>query len=155
MTQAEAKLAELGISLPKAPAPVAAYIPVRVVSGLAYVSGQIPLAEGKLRYEGFVGQDVSLDDGIACARLCAINALAAVREAVGSLDRVAGVVRLGVFVACGAEFTDHAKVANGASELMQAVFGEAGRHARAAVGCSSLPLGAPVEVEATFLLADG
>ena len=150
MTQTIDRLAELGITLPAAPAPVASYVPARIEGSLAFVSGQIPLLDGKLMQTGSVPDQVSLDDAIACARQCGINALAAANEALGSLDRVAGVVRVGVFVACGAAFTDHPKVANGASELFQQVFGDAGRHARAAVGSSSLPLGVPVEVEVTF-----
>ncbi|MEM7754820.1 MAG: RidA family protein [Planctomycetota bacterium] len=150
MTQIGDRLSALGISLPRAPAPVASYVPVRLESGLAVVSGQIPIVDGSLMHTGSVPEDVSVEEAAACARQCGINALAAANEALGSLDRVAGVVRVGVFVACGAGFTAHPTVANGASELFQEVFGEPGRHARAAVGCSSLPLAVPVEVEVTF-----
>ena len=140
-------LSELAITLPKAPAAVAAYIPVRVDGVTAYVSGQLPFIDGALPQTGLVGEDVSLEQAKGLARQCAINALAALHEHAGGLDNIAGIVRVGVFVACGPSFPDHPKVGNGASELFQQVFGEAGRHARAAVGCASLPLGAPVEVE--------
>jgi enamine deaminase RidA (YjgF/YER057c/UK114 family) len=133
------KLAELGITLPKPPAAVAAYIPVRLDGTLAFVSGQLPFVDGKLPQTGLVGNDVGLEQAQGLARTCAINA--------GGLDNVQGIVKVGVFVACGPDFADHPKVGNGASELFQQVFGESGRHARAAVGCSSLPLAAPVEVE--------
>lgn len=140
-------LDSLGIHLPKPPPAVASYIPVRVDGSLAYVSGQLPFVEGKLPHTGLVGVDVGLEQAQALARTCAINALAALHEYAGGLDNIAGIVRLGIFVACGPDFADHPKVGNGASELMQEVFGDAGRHARAAVGCSSLPMASPVEVE--------
>ncbi|MDX2148041.1 MAG: RidA family protein [Planctomycetota bacterium] len=142
-----ARLAALGLSLPVPPKPVAAYVPWKRVGNDLYIAGQIPFAEGKLLAAGIVPEPISLDLARACARQCALNALAIIADALGSLDAVDQVVRLGVFVACGPAFVDHPKVANGASELMVEVFGEAGRHARAAVGASSLPLGAPVEVE--------
>lgn len=140
-------LADLGITLPKPPPAVAAYIPVRVDGLHAYVSGQLPFTDGKLPQTGLVGVEVSLEQAQGLARQCAINALAALDTYAGGLGNIEGIVRVGVFVACEASFTDHPKVGNGASELLQQVFGEPGRHARAAVGCSSLPLGAPVEVE--------
>jgi len=148
------RLAELGIELPNAPVPLASYVPVRVSSGVAFVSGQLPLARGELLRTGSVPEAVSVEEAAECARLCGVNALAAAAEALGSVERVRGVVRVGVFVACGPGFAAHPAVANGVSELFQAVFGEAGRHARAAVGCSSLPLGAPVEVEVMFEVAE-
>ena len=147
MTTPEDRLAEIGISLPPAVPPVAAYIPVRMAGNLAFVAGQIPMREGKLMASGSVPEKVSVEDAAACARQCAINALAALKAELGELSRVKQVVRVGVFVACGAGFTDHPQVANGASELLQQVFGESGKHARAAVGAPSLPRGAPVEVE--------
>lgn len=140
-------LAGLGIDLPKPPPAVAAYIPVRRDGPLAWVSGQLPFVDGKLPHTGLVGVDVNLEQAQTLARLCAINALAALNEYAGGLDNIAGIVKVGVFVACGPDFADHPKVANGASEFFQQVFGDAGRHARAAVGCSSLPLASPVEVE--------
>ena len=143
----EAKLAELGLTLPAAAAPVAAYVPVVIAGGLAYVSGQVSFVGGTL-VKGRLGEDVSLEQGIAAAQGCGLMILAQLKAALGSLDRVERVVKLGAFVNCTADFTDQPKVANGASELMVAVFGEAGKHARAAVGAPSLPLGVAVEVDA-------
>jgi len=148
----EARLAELGIALPEAAAPVAAYVPVVVAGGLAHVSGQLPFVGGRL-VTGRLGEDVSLEEGAAAARACALMILAQVKAALGSLDRVERVVKLGAFVNSAASFTDQPKVANGASELMAEVFGDAGRHARSAVGVPVLPLGAAVEVDAILALA--
>ena len=143
----DAKLAELGLTLPAAAAPVAAYVPVVITGGLAYVSGQVSFVDGVL-VKGRLGDDVSLEQGIAAAQGCGMMILAQLKAALGSLDRVERVVKLGAFVNCTADFTDQPKVANGASELMVAVFGEAGKHARVAVGAPSLPLGVAVEVDA-------
>ncbi len=143
----DAKLAELGLTLPTAAAPVAAYVPVVIAGGFAYVSGQVSFVDGVL-VKGRLGDDVSLEQGIAAALGCGLMILAQLKAALGSLDRVERVVKLGAFVNCTADFTDQPKVANGASELMVAVFGEAGKHARAAVGAPSLPLGVAVEVDA-------
>ncbi|MBA4161030.1 MAG: hypothetical protein C0515_02865 [Novosphingobium sp.] len=143
----EAKLAELGIVLPEAAAPVAAYVPVVIAGGLAHVSGQVSFVDGVLR-KGRLGEDVGLEQGIEAAQGCGLMILAQLKAALGSLDRVERVVKLGCFVNSSADFTDQPKVANGASELMVAVFGEAGKHARAAVGVPSLPLGVAVEVDA-------
>ena len=142
----EERLDELGIELPAAPRPVASYVPVKVVGGLAFVAGQIPMAEGTVSPAGAVGGDVTTEEANAAARLCAIQALAALREALGSLDRVGGIAKVDVFVASAPGFTDQSKVANGASDLLVEVFGDDGRHARAAVGVPELPLGAAVEV---------
>ena len=144
---AETKLAELGLTLPAAAAPVAAYVPVVIAGGLAYVSGQVSFVDGVL-VKGRLGEDLSLDQGIAAAQGCGLMILAQLKAALGSLDRVERVVKLGAFINSTADFTDQPKVANGASELMVAVFGEAGKHARAAVGVPSLPLGCAVEVDA-------
>ncbi|MFN0012482.1 MAG: RidA family protein [Phycisphaerales bacterium] len=144
------RLAELGLTLPEPAKPVAAYIPTRLVGNLLYISGQIPSREGKLIHTGSVPSGVTLEQAQQCAHQCVLNALAAAKAALGSLDRIATVVRLGVFVACDAGFTEHPKVANGASDLLVSIFGDAGKHARAAVGAPSLPLGAPVEVEFLF-----
>ena len=141
------RLAELGIELPQAAAPVAAYVPVVVSGQLAHVSGQLPFVDGNL-VTGRLGEDVSLEQGTAAARACALMILAQLEGALGSLDRVARVVKLGAFVNSVVDFTDQPKVANGASELMAEVFGEAGKHARSAVGVPVLPLGAAVEVDA-------
>ena len=151
----ESRLAALGLSLPAPAVPVAAYIPTRLSGNLLFVAGQIPGVAGKLMHTGLVGREVTLEQGQACARQCVLNGLAAARAALGTLDRIVCVVRVGVFVACGADFTDHPKVANGASELLVSVLGDAGKHARAAVGAPSLPLGAPVEVEFVFEVKAG
>lgn len=145
----DARLAELGIALPEPAAPVAAYVPVVIAGGLAHVSGQLPFIGGSL-VTGRLGEDVSLEQGTAAARACGLMLLAQVKAALGSLDRVERVVKLGAFVNSAGSFTDQPKVANGASELMAEVFGDAGRHARSAVGVPVLPLGAAVEVDAIF-----
>jgi enamine deaminase RidA (YjgF/YER057c/UK114 family) len=149
MTDAEIdlKLAELGLSLPEAAAPVAAYVPVVVAGGLAHVSGQLPFIDGVL-VKGRLGEDVDIQKGYAAARACGLMILAQLRASLGSLDRVERIVKLGAFISSTGDFTDQPKVANGASELMAAVFGDAGKHARSAVGVPVLPLGAAVEVDA-------
>jgi enamine deaminase RidA (YjgF/YER057c/UK114 family) len=146
----DARLTQLGITLPTAPKPVAAYVPARRVGNLLFISGQLPFKDGRLLATGPIGSTVTWEEANAAARQCAINALAVAKDALGSLDNVAGVVRVGVWVACAADFVDQPKVANGASELLVEVFGESGRHARAAVGTNALPLGATVEVEVCF-----
>ena len=142
----EERLAELGIILPPAPQPVASYIPVKVVGDLAWVAAQIPMHDGEVTVAGKVGGEVTIDDANAGARRCALQALAALQAALGTLDRVTGIVKLAVFVAAAPGVTEHPKVANGASDLLVEVFGDEGRHARAAVGVPELPLGAAVEV---------
>jgi enamine deaminase RidA (YjgF/YER057c/UK114 family) len=143
----ESRLAELGIALPEPAAPVAAYLPAVQAGGLLHISGQLPFADGEL-VTGRLGEDVSLDAGIAAARACGLMILAQAKAALGSLERVQRVVKLGAFVNSAIDFIDQPKVANGASELMAEVFGDAGRHARSAVGVPVLPLGAAVEVDA-------
>jgi enamine deaminase RidA (YjgF/YER057c/UK114 family) len=145
-----ARLAELGITLPKAAAPVASYVPVVVHGGMAYVSGQISFVDGQLM-TGRLGETVSLEDGQRAARACGLMILAQL-EAAGLLDQVDRVVKLGAFVSSTPDFFDHPKVANGASDLMEQVFGGAGQHARAAVGVAALPLNAAVEVDAIVAL---
>lgn len=145
--QIETRLAELGLVLPEPAAPVASYVPVIVAGGMAHVSGQLPFVEGEL-VTGRLGKDVSLEQGIVAAQACGVMILAQLKAALGSLARIERVVKLGAFVSSTAQFTDQPKVANGASELMAAVLGEAGRHARSAVGVPVLPLGAAVEVDA-------
>jgi enamine deaminase RidA (YjgF/YER057c/UK114 family) len=140
------RLMALGLSLPPAPKPVAAYVPSSRVGNLVFVSGQLPMKDGVLA-KGVVPSQVSVEAGAAAARQAALNGLAVLAEAAGGLDRVRRIVRVGVFVCSETGFTDQPKVANGASEFLQQVFGEAGRHARAAVGNIALPLGACVEVE--------
>jgi len=146
----EAKLASMGLTLPSAPAPAANYVPYVQAGDMVYVSGQISMdADGLII--GKLGDTMSVDQGQAAARACALNLLAQVRAACGGdLDRLVKVVKLGGFVNCTADFADHPKVINGASDLMAEALGEAGTHARAAVGCSSLPLGIAVEIEGIF-----
>lgn len=140
-------LKSLGLELPPVAKPVAAYIPSTRVGELVWTSGQLPSRDGKLLATGRVTVDVPVEKAIECARVAALNALAAAAEAAGGLDQIAGIVRVAVFVAAPPEFTTHSQIANGASELLQSVFGEAGRHVRTSIGCPSLPLNAPVEVE--------
>lgn len=140
------RLAELGIELPEVVAPLAAYVPAVRTGNLVYTSGQLPMEGGTLRAEGKVGAEVSADDGKALARVCGLNALAAVHALVG-IDSVVRVVKVVGFVASAPGFTGQPAVINGASELLGEVFGPAGAHARSAVGVSELPLNAPVEVE--------
>lgn len=148
MPRIEDRLAELEITLPEAPKPVAAYVPSVRSGGLVFVSGQVPLRDGALMATGTVPSATSVEEAVAAARQCGINALAVLKaELEGDLDRVQRIVRIGVFVASDHGFTDQPLVANGASELMLDVFGDAGRHARAAVGSVALPLDASVEVE--------
>ena len=147
----EARLTELGIELPQPAAPVANYVPFTVSGNLVFISGQICQWNGELRFVGKLGGAISIADGREAAQLCALNILAHLRVACGGdLDRVRRCLRVGGFVNCTPEFTDMPQVVNGASDLMVAVFGDLGRHARAAVGVSSLPGGVAVEVEATF-----
>ena len=141
------RIAELGITLPEPAAPVAAYVPAVEHSGLLHISGQISFSEDGNLIVGRLGDDMNLERGTEAARRCGIMLLAQMKAALGSLDRVERVVKLGVFVNSAPSFTDQPKVANGASELMQDVFGEAGRHGRSAVG-AMLPLGVAVEVDA-------
>ncbi len=147
----DARLQELGIALPVAAAPVASYVPVVIHGDLAYVSGQVSFVDGQL-FTGRLGEDVSLEDGIAAARGCGLMILAQLKAALGSLDRVERVVKLGGFVNSTSDFTDQPKVVNGASDLMLEVFGDAGKHSRAAVGAPSLPLGVAVEVDAVVAI---
>ncbi|MEG3163487.1 RidA family protein [Sphingomonas sp. PB2P19] len=142
------KLEELGLTLPQAAAPVAAYVPTVLAGNLLHISGQLPFKDGKL-VTGRLGDGVSVEDGQEAAKLCALMICAQVKAALGgSLGRVERIVKLGVFVNSTGDFTDQPKVANGASELMVALFGDAGKHARSAVGVPVLPLGAAVEIDA-------
>jgi enamine deaminase RidA (YjgF/YER057c/UK114 family) len=141
------RLAELGISLPEPAAPVAAYVPAVLAGNMLHVSGQLPFDNGELM-TGRVGEDRDADYGYVAARACGIMLLAQIDRALGGLDRVERIVKLGVFVNSAGGFTAQPRVANGASELMEQVFGEAGRHARSAVGVPALPMGAVVEIDA-------
>lgn len=147
----EARLEELGIALPQAAAPVASYVPLVVEGGFVHVSGQLPFIDGKV-VTGRLGEDVDLDAGMAAARACALMILAQLKAA-GLLEKVERVVKLGAFINSTGDFTDQPKVANGASDLMVEVFGDKGRHARAAVGVPVLPLGAAVEVDAVIAVS--
>lgn len=146
---AEARLAELGLVLPEPPAPFASYVPFRISEHVVYISGQVPFIDGALLHPGLVGRDVTLEDAIDAARACAINVLAQLRAAAGgTLDNVARILKVGVFVASSEGFHAQPQVANGASDLFVEVLGDNGRHARSAVGVACLPLSAPVEVDA-------
>jgi len=150
----DARLRELGVELPRAPAPVAAYVPAVIAGGLLHVSGQIPVWNGERRHLGKLGAAISTGEGKAAARLCGLNLLAQAAAALdGDLDRVVRVVKLVGFVNSTPDFVEQPAVINGASELMVEVFGDAGRHARSAVGVAALPFDVAVEVEAVFELA--
>ncbi|MFZ5608445.1 MAG: RidA family protein [Pseudomonadota bacterium] len=149
----EARLEAKGLFLPKPAAPAANYVPFTLVRDMVFVSGQLPVGPGGLAYEGKVGQEVSLDQAVAAARLCALNIIAQLKVACeGDLERVRRIVRLGGFVNCADAFEQQPVVINGASDLMVVAFGEAGRHARAAVGSNALPFNAPVEIDAIALI---
>ena len=150
----DARLQDLGIALPEVSAPLASYVPVMVHGNTAFVSGQLPFIDGEL-VVGTLGKDVEMERAVAAARACGLMILAQLRAELGSLDRVVGIVKLGAFVASTDHFIEQHKVANGASDLMAEVFGDTGKHARAAVGVPSLPLGAAVEVDAIVALTDG
>jgi len=143
----EERLEQMGLRLPEVPKPVAAYIPAKRVGDLLFVSGQIPLREGEIVYRGKVGKERTQEEGYEAAKLCALGALAVIKALAGSLDNIEEVVQVRGFVNCTPDFADHPEVINGASELLVELFGERGRHARAAVGVSSLPRDATVEVE--------
>jgi enamine deaminase RidA (YjgF/YER057c/UK114 family) len=143
----EARLAELGLTLPEPAAPVASYVPTVEADGMLYISGQLPFLDGVLM-TGKLGDAHSLENGQAAAKACGLMLIAQMKKALGSLDRVERIVKLGVFCASTPDFTDQPKVANGASDLMEAVFGDAGKHARSAVSVPVLPLDAMVEIDA-------
>ena len=143
----EERLASLGLSVPEVAKPVAAYIPALRTGNYVFTSGQLPMRDGQLIITGKVGGDVSPEEAVECARVCALNAIAAVRAEIGDLSQVKRIVKVVAFVASTSDFTGQPGVANGASELFGDVFGDAGRHARSAVGVPVLPLDAPVEVE--------
>ncbi|WP_017670181.1 RidA family protein [Blastomonas sp. AAP53] len=143
----EQKLAEIGVELPQPAAPVASYVAAVEAGGMLFISGQLPFVDGKV-VTGRLGENVSLEEGEAAARACGIMLIAQMKAALGSLDRVERIVKLGAFIASTPEFTAQPKIANGASDLMVQVFGPAGQHARSAVGVPVLPLGAAVEIDA-------
>ena len=154
MSAVEARLAELGLTLPAVVPPLAAYQPAVRSGRYVYTSGQLPMVDGKLPVTGKVGAEVTPDEAKDLARTCALNALAAVKSVAGDLDRVARVVKVVGFVASASDFTGQPAVLNGASELLGHAFGDAGVHARSAVGVAALPLDSPVEVEIIVALAD-
>jgi enamine deaminase RidA (YjgF/YER057c/UK114 family) len=145
----EAKLKRIGVRIPEPPKPVANYVPAVRTGNLLFTSGVLPMKEGRLAFSGRLGKDLTIEQGQEAARLALLNALAVVRQELESLDRVARVVKLTGYIASAPGFTDHPSVLNGASDLLVAVFDDAGRHARVAVGVNELPLGAPIEIELT------
>lgn len=147
----DAKLSELGITVPEAAAPAANYVPYTISGNQVFVSGQVPFVDGVIQYQGKVGQDFTTEEAADCARVCALNIIAQVKAACeGDLDRVVRCVKLGGFVNCIDGFSEQPKVINGASDLMVEVFGDKGRHARFAVGTNALPLNVAVEIDAIF-----
>ncbi|MBI5639168.1 MAG: RidA family protein [Nitrospirae bacterium] len=152
---AEENIKSLGIELPDLPKPLGSYVPFVRTGNLVYLSGMLPMKDGKLIHPGRVGEEVSADDAVICARTAAINALAVLKSAIGSLDRVARCVKITGYVSSSMDFTEQPRVINGASDLIFQVFGEAGRHARAAVGVNVLPLNSPVEIEFIFEVREG
>ena len=150
-TNAEARISELGLVLPEPPKSVANYVATKILGNQLFISGQLCLdIEGKLVSKGAVSAGTTVEDAVAASRACAVNVLAQARAALGSLDRITGVSQLRGYIAAPVDFADHAPIMNGASDLMVDVFGDSGRHTRATVGVSSLPLQASVEVEAIF-----
>ena len=148
------KIKELGFEVPEVAKPLAAYIPAKKVGNLVMTSGQVPLVKGEIKYKGKVGKDLSEEDGIKAAQVCALNCLAAIKSVAGNLDRIVEVEKLTVFVASAEDFTAQPKVANGASELIGQIFGEAGKHVRSAVGVTALPLNSAVEIEMIVKVSD-
>jgi enamine deaminase RidA (YjgF/YER057c/UK114 family) len=149
MGKVELRINELKIDLPEAPKPVAAYIPAKQTGKLVFTAGQLPMVNGELIYKGLLGQDVEIEEATKAARICTLNALAAIKGVIGDLDRIKQIVRVVGYVASVPTFTQQPAVVNGASELLLEIFGENGKHARSAVGMAALPLNAPVEIELT------
>jgi enamine deaminase RidA (YjgF/YER057c/UK114 family) len=147
MSKVEQRLSELGLTLPEVATPAGSYLPAMISGNLVFTAGQIPLVEGKLMATGKLGAEITVEYGAEIAQRCALNALAAVKSVIGDLDRVKQIVKIVGFVSSVPEFTSQPAVINGASEFLQQVFGDAGQHARSAVGVSVLPLDAPVEIE--------
>ncbi|MCF8267726.1 MAG: RidA family protein [Ignavibacteriales bacterium] len=141
------RLKELGIEIPEAPKPLAAYVPALRTGNYVFTAGQLPLKNGELLYSGKVGRDITAEDAVKAAEICAINCLSAVKTAIGDLNKIKQIVKIVAFVASAEGFTAQPAVANGASELMLKIFGESGKHARSAVGVAELPRGASVEIE--------
>ncbi len=143
----EEKIIELGLTLPEAPKPLAAYIPAIVTGKLVLTAGQVPLVSGEMKYKGKVGVNVSLEEAKKAAELCALNCLSVIKGVIGDLEKISRIIKLTVFVNSADTFVEQPAVANGASELMEKLFGEAGKHVRSAVGVNELPKDAAVEVE--------
>ena len=150
MGKVENRLSELGLLLPEAPKPVAAYIPAKQSGKLVFTAGQLPMVNGELISKGFLGQEVAIEDAIKAARVCTLNALAAIKGVIGDLDQIKQIVRVVGYVASNPTFIQQPAVVNGASELLLEIFGDAGKHARSAVGMAVLPLNASVEIELTI-----
>ena len=149
MGKVESRISELNISFPEAPKPVAAYIPAKQTGKLVFTAGQLPMVNGELISKGLLGQEVEIDEANKAARICTLNALAAIKGVIGDLDRIKQIVRVVGYVASVPTFTQQPAVVNGASELLLEIFGENGKHARSAVGMAVLPLNASVEIELT------
>ena len=149
MGEMENKLEKMGIVLPEIPKPVAAYIPAKQTGNLVFTAGQLPMVQGELNSKGLLGQDVEIEEANKAARICTLNALAAIKGVIGELDRIQQIVRVVGYVASVPTFTQQPAVVNGASELLLEIFGERGKHARSAVGMAVLPLNASVEIELT------
>ena len=149
MGKVESRINELNLSLPEAPKPVAAYIPAKQTGNLVFTAGQLPMVNSELISKGLLGQDVEIDEANKAARICTLNALAAIKGVIGDLDRIKQIVRVVGYVASVTTFTQQPAVVNGASELLLEIFGENGKHARSAVGMAVLPLNASVEIELT------
>jgi enamine deaminase RidA (YjgF/YER057c/UK114 family) len=147
MGDIESRIKQIGLTLPYAPKPVAAYIPAKQTGKIVFTAGQLPMVNGELISKGLLGQDVEIDEANNAARICTLNALAAIKGVVGDLDRIKQIVRVVGYVASAPTFTQQPAVVNGASELLLDIFGEAGKHARSAVGMAVLPLNASVEIE--------
>lgn len=150
----EEKIKELGFNIPEVAKPLAAYIPAKKVGNLVMTSGQVPLVKGVINYAGKVGFDLTEEEGQKAAQICALNCLAAIKSVIGDLDKIVEVVKLTVYVASAENFTAQPKVANGASELIGKIFGEAGKHVRSAVGVTVLPLNAATEIEMTVRIRE-
>ena len=149
MLNIESRMKEIGLSLPEASKPVAAYIPAKQTGKLVFTAGQLPMVNGELISKGLLGQDVEIDEAKKAARICTLNALAAIKSVIGDLDQIKQIVRVVGYVASVPTFTQQPAVVNGASELLLEIFGENGKHARSAVGMAVLPLNASVEIELT------
>ena len=152
MGKIESRISELKLSIPEAPKPVAAYIPAKQTENLVFTSGQLPIVSGELFSKGLLGQDIEIEEAFKAARICTLNALAAIKSVIGDLDRIKQIVRVVGYVASVPTFTQQPAVVNGASELLLEIFGENGKHARSAIGVASLPLNASVEIELTVEL---